>query len=106
MKSAKRGRPTSNVEVTNISAHGFWLLLGEREVFLAFKTFPWFRDATVGQLLNVEWPSANHLYWPQLDVDIAVESIDHPERYPLVSTASPGKFFAAKARTSKRQARS
>jgi hypothetical protein len=36
-------------------------------------------------LLNVELPSARHLYWPDLDVDIAVESIDHPERFPLVS---------------------
>jgi hypothetical protein len=25
------------------------------------------------------------LYWPALDVDLAVESLDHPERYPLMS---------------------
>jgi len=85
MKSAKLGKRTSVVEVTNVSKHGFWLLIGTKERFLPFDQFPWFRDAPVGYLLNVQLPSAQHLYWPDLDVDIAVESIDHPERFPLVS---------------------
>jgi hypothetical protein len=91
MKSATRGKPTSAVEVTNVSKHGFWLLLGERERFLAFEHFPWFRDVSIGQLCNVELPHPHHLYWPDLDVDVAVESIDHPERFPLLSRAHPGK---------------
>jgi len=85
MKSAKLGKRTSQVEVTNVSKHGFWLLIGDRERFVPFEQFPWFRNAPIGQLLNVELPSPRHLYWPDLDVDIAVESIDHPERFPLVS---------------------
>jgi hypothetical protein len=89
MKSATRGRPTSVVEVTNVSKHGFWLLLGERELFVAFEHFPWFRHVSIGQLCNVELPHPHHLYWPDLDVDVAVESIDHPERYPLVSQVRP-----------------
>ncbi len=32
-------------------------------------------------------PHPGHLYWPQLDVDLAVESVEHPQRYPLVSRA-------------------
>ena len=39
----------------------------------------------MGKLLNVELPHPHHLYWPDLDVDLAVESIEHPERFPLVS---------------------
>ena len=85
MKSAVRGKSTSNVEVTNISPTGFWLLLEGREVFLPFSKFPWFKQAQVAQLCDVEWPSPDHLYWPRLDVDIAVDSIEHPERYPLIS---------------------
>jgi hypothetical protein len=85
MKSARRGRGTSAVEVGNVSRHGFWLLIGEREHFVRFSEFPWFRDATIAELTNIEMPSAHHLYWPKLDVDLAVESIDHPERYPLIS---------------------
>ncbi len=89
MKSAQRGQNTSPVEIGNVSAHGFWLLIGDRERFLSFKDFPWFRDATIGQLTNVQLPSSHHLYWPELDVDLAVESLDHPERFPLVSRAQP-----------------
>jgi hypothetical protein len=76
------------VEVTNVSRLGFWLLLEDRELFVPFAGFPWFRDASIGQILEVERPTAGHLYWPQLDVDLAVESIEHPERYPLVSRAT------------------
>lgn len=85
MKSAALGLNTSPAEVINISRHGFWLLLENEELFLPFSDFPWFRDASVGKILNVELPSSNHLYWPELDVDLAVESIRHPDKFPLVS---------------------
>ena len=85
MRSAKRGTRTSDVEVTNVSRQGFQVLLGDRELFVSFAEFPWFRDASIGQLVEVSLPHAGHLYWPQLDVDLAVESIELPERYPQVS---------------------
>lgn len=85
MKSAALGLSTFPVEVTNISQHGFWLLLKDEELFLPFSDFPWFQDAAVRKILNVDLLSPNHLYWPELDVDLAVESIRHPERFPLVS---------------------
>jgi hypothetical protein len=85
MRSAQRGKPTSGVEVTNVSRHGFWILLQGRELFVAFSEFPWFREAPIGQLVDVSLLQPDHLYWPQLDVDLAVESIEHPDRYPLVS---------------------
>ena len=85
MTSATLGASTSPVEVTNISQHGFWLLLENEELFLPFSEFPWFRNVTIGKILHVELPSPNHLYWPELDLDLAVESIRHPERFPLVS---------------------
>jgi uncharacterized protein DUF2442 len=91
MKSVTRGKLTSVVEVTNVSKHGFWLLLDEGERFLSFQHFPWFRDVSIGQLCNVELPHPQHLYWPDLDVDLAVESIDHPERFPLISRAGPNR---------------
>jgi hypothetical protein len=85
MKSAPHGKSTSVAEVTNVSAHGFWILLADEELFLSFAQFPWFRNATIGALTHLEWPSPNHLYWPDLDIDLAVESIRHPEHFPLVS---------------------
>jgi len=60
-------------------------LIGEREIFLSFTDFPWFSQAPVSAILKVERPHPDHLYWPHLDVDLAVESLDHPERFPLVS---------------------
>ena len=74
-----------SAEVTNILKHGFWLLLGENESFLPFENFPWFKNAPVPALLNVELLNAHHLYWPDLDVDLAIESIERPERFPLVA---------------------
>jgi hypothetical protein len=85
MTFTARGANTSAVEVTNIFKHGFWLLIGDREAFLPFETFPWFKEAPVGQILHVERPSAHQLHWPDLDVDLEVESVFHPERFPLVS---------------------
>ena len=87
MKSASPGRRTSLVEVTNVSPHGFWLFIGDQEQFVSFAVFPWFKDASICQIANVELPSPHHLHWPDLDVDLAVESLTRPERYPLVSRA-------------------
>jgi hypothetical protein len=87
MTSAALGRSISSVEVTNISQHGFWLLLNDEELFLPFSEFPWFKDAAVGKIVHVQLPSSNHLYWPDLEVDLAVESIRHPEQFPLLSRA-------------------
>jgi Protein of unknown function (DUF2442) len=107
MKPAKRGRSTSAVEVTNVSSRGFWLLVAEVEHFVAFEQFPWFRDATIGQLTRVELPSPNHLYWPELDVDLAVESLAHSEQFPLVSAAggTNSKKFQAILAKSRQQIR-
>jgi len=87
MTFATLGASISPVEVTNISRHGFWVLLNDEELFLAFADFPWFREAAVGKIMHVELPSPHHLYWPELDIDLALESIRHPENFPLVSRA-------------------
>ncbi|GAB4414659.1 MAG: DUF2442 domain-containing protein [Anaerolineae bacterium] len=79
------GADILEAEVTHISKHGFWLLLAEKELFLPFSEFPWFKEAAVSAILNVEWLQPHHLYWPDLDVDLEVDAIEHPERYPLVA---------------------
>ena len=88
MKSAKPGEATSGVELSNVSPHGMWLLIDERELYLPFDQFPWFRDATIAALAKIERPSARHLFWPLLDVDLTVESIEDPSKYPLVSKSA------------------
>lgn len=113
MRYATPGRDTSPVEVTNVSLHGFWLFVGEQELFVSFRDFPWFQDASIREITNVELPSAHHLYWPELDIDLAVESLTHPERYPLVSqtrrqkreTPSKAHRGAAKKRSDRSRVR-
>ena len=102
MPSAALGRRTSPAEVTNVSAHGFWLFVGARELFVPFQQFPWFRDASIRAITNVQLPSPHHLYWPDLDIDLAVESIEHPEKYPLVSQAQPDKALQPASRVRKK----
>ncbi len=79
------GTITSAPEVTDVSTHGFWLLLDEEELLLPFEQFPWFKQATIEQISQVEWPTADHLYWPLLDVDLSVESIRDPSQFPQVA---------------------
>ena len=83
MSSRTLGKNAEAVEITNISANGVWLLAGDKELFMSYEDFPWFKDAPVGKILNVEEPNAGHFYWPDLDVDLTVEIIEHPERFPL-----------------------
>ena len=88
MKSESIGDDTLAVEVLNISRRGFWLLVRGQEYFLDFELFPWFRRATVEQLCAVELLHEEHLYWHSLDVDLDLDRILHPEKYPLVAGAS------------------
>jgi hypothetical protein len=85
MKSKRLGKNTSDVDVINVSKHGFWMLVNGKEYFLPFKDFPWFGEATISQITNVRLVHPNHLFWSDLDVDLELESIKNPEVYPLIA---------------------
>jgi hypothetical protein len=61
------------------------MLVQGRELMLDFKRFPWFERATMADIREVTLAFGHHLHWPRLDVDLHVDSIDHPERFPLVA---------------------
>ena len=82
------GTSTSVPEVTHVSKHGFWMLLDTEELLVPFELFPWFKQATIAQLTDVRRPTEDHLYWPQLDIDLSVESIRTPASFPLVSRSA------------------
>ena len=88
MNSESPGKTASEVEVTNISIHGIWLLVGERELSLPYEGFPWFKEVPIGNILQVEQPTPGHFYWPELDVDLSMESIELPEGFPLKAKVS------------------
>jgi len=85
VKSSKRGKNTLRPEVTNISEHGFWIFFNGKEYFLAFEQFPWFRNATVRHISDIQLLHHEHLYWPILDVDLSLNIIEHPEKYKLIA---------------------
>ncbi|MCA9762193.1 MAG: DUF2442 domain-containing protein [Gemmatimonadetes bacterium] len=86
--SGQPGPSISPVEVRRVTADGLWLALDGVEHQLLFRDFPWFRDEAVGDLFAVERPNRDHLRWPALDIDLAIDSVRDPARYPLVSRAS------------------
>ena len=83
MSARPLGTSTSAPEVTNISSHGLWLLAGDKELFLSYEDFPWFEDVPIGNILNVQELTPGHFYWPDLDVDLGVKTIEHPDRFLL-----------------------
>jgi len=80
----KHGTNTSVSEVTSVGSHGFWLLINARGYFVAFDEYPVFRQATVEQIFQVKNIGLDQLHWPDLDVDIELNALRHPENYLLV----------------------
>ena len=83
MNSQRLGKSTLATEVTHISSHGVWLMSKGKELFMSYDDFPWFKEASVGKIINVQEPSPGHFYWPDLDIDLGIGTIEHPERFPL-----------------------
>jgi len=77
------GVTTLGAEVTTVSSYCIWILIDDEELALPYSEFPWFKAAALQQIINVLRPTADHLYWPDLDVDLSVELIRHPEWLPL-----------------------
>ena len=42
------------------------------------------KEASISDALNVQMCGRNAIEWPNLDVDLEIESLKHPERYPLI----------------------
>ena len=84
MTSRAVGKNTSHAEVTNVSAFGIWILVHDREYFLPHEEFPWFKESTIAEIVEVKLIHGHHLHWPRLDVDIGLESLNQLENYPLV----------------------
>ena len=62
------------------------MLVDEVEYFLAFNEFPWFKTASAEEIYNFEFKFGKHLHWPDLDVDLEVDSFKNLEKYKLKFT--------------------
>ena len=88
MKSSTLGENTSVLEITHIDTKGLWLFVDDTEHYMPFDQFPWFADASVKQISHVERESKSHFHWPDLDIDLTLDMIDHPDTFPLRFKAS------------------
>ena len=70
-------------EVQDVSKFGVWILVRGIEYFLSYRKYPWFKNATKKAVKNVRLLNEDHLQWPDLDVDLEVQSLEKPEKYPL-----------------------
>jgi hypothetical protein len=91
MKYSRSGKNTFPVSIGGVNARGFWLLLGDRRVFVAYRAFPWFREFTARELAGVRRLAPNHLRWAEFDIDLEVESIERPDAFPLVEKRLQGQ---------------
>ena len=75
----------NNVEVTFISKNGLILLVGDTEYYLPYGKFPWFKNATISDVFDVQMLGKNRIRWEALDVDLNLSIISNPENYPLIA---------------------
>ena len=67
------------------------MLINRKEYFLRYTEFPYFKNVPIRSIFNVQLLHGFHLYWPELDVDLTIDNLDHPEKYPLRSKAHSKK---------------
>ncbi|MBI4726048.1 DUF2442 domain-containing protein [candidate division TA06 bacterium] len=84
MRSLKPGKNIL-LSVENITPFGIWLFVKEKEYFLSFQQYPYFKDQTLNSIQNVQLLHGYHLYWPDLDVDLEIDNLENPGKYKLRS---------------------
>jgi hypothetical protein len=103
MKSFRHGE-TILVSVENITPFGIWLFVKGREYFLAYKDYPYFRDQTLKSIQTVQLLHGYHLYWPELDVDLEIDNLENPEKYPLKSRITKSHLTSQSSGSARKRA--
>ena len=81
---SKNNSSSTSASVLMINAQGILLSVLGHDYFLSYNRIPWIKDAPVRSVLNVQMSGPEAIEWPDLDVDLEIDSLRHPERYPLV----------------------
>ena len=86
--NSDRNTLNTSASVLMINAQGIMLSVLGRDYFLSYNRIPWMKDARISDVLNVRISGRSAIEWPSLDVDLEIESLMHPERYPLIMKRS------------------
>jgi hypothetical protein len=82
MSGANISQSDVKSQITSIEKDGFWLLTREGEFLVSFERYPAFKTATIEQIFNFQ-EHFGDFRWEELDIDIELEALKHPEKYPL-----------------------
>ena len=80
--NANSSNTSANVLMTNDK--GLMLSVLGQDYFISFNRLPWMKDAAIRDVLDVQMCGDDAIEWPKLDIDLEIDSLKHPERYPLV----------------------
>ena len=94
-QSSKSNTATTSVSVLMINGDGIMLNVCGHDYFLSYNRIPWMRDASISHVLDVRMSGHHAIEWPALDIDLEIESLKHPERYPLIIKRNPMDLVAA-----------
>jgi len=78
-----------------INAQGIMICVNGQDFFLSYNRIPWMREASIKDVLNVQMCGNDAVEWPDLDIDLEIDSLRHPERYPLLIKRSPAETMKA-----------
>jgi len=92
------------VSVENITPFGIWLFVKGREYFLSYKDYPYFRDQTLKSIQAVQLLHGYHLHWPELDLDLEIDNLENPGKYPLKWKTSNSHLTSQPSGSAKKRA--
>jgi len=67
-----------------INSQRMMLSVDGQNYFVSYNRVPWLRGATISNALNVRKCGDWAIEWLDLDVELKIDGLKHPERYPLV----------------------
>lgn len=71
-------------KVLSITGQGILITIKEGDFFLNYKSYPWFKNAKINEVLNIK-RDQEAIYWDSLGVEIEIDSILNPQNYPLIA---------------------
>lgn len=82
--TSRNNTNSTSADVLMINDRGLMISVQGQDYFLSYNRVPWMKDATISEVLDVRMSGKNAIEWPKLDVDLEIDSLKHPERYPLL----------------------
>ena len=73
---------STSASVLMINGQGIMLSVLGHDYFLSYNRIPWMQDAPIRSVLNVQMSGPEAIAWPDLDVDLEIDSLRPPRALP------------------------